>query len=190
MATPKYLTHAEVLKVLEAAKRTSTRDWLVVLLGYRYGLRAQELASLALESIKGGVIRVERLKGSDTTTDPITSDSNPLLNVQAALSAYLSERAAETSQFLFVSRLGSGLSRRSIFNIVEDAAFHAGIEEGRRHPHLLKHSIAVTLRKSGASIEVIAKTLGHRDYNTTYKFYAHVDRSECQSAVAAAFARA
>ncbi|MGA8036731.1 MAG: tyrosine-type recombinase/integrase [Candidatus Acidiferrales bacterium] len=189
MATPKYLAHWEVLKVLEAAKRTSTRDWLVVLLGYRYGLRAQELASLTLESIKGGVIRVERLKGSDNTTDPITSDSNPLLNVQAVLSAYLSERAAETSQFLFVSHLGSGLSRRSVFNIFEDAAFHAGIEAGRRNPPILKHSLCVTLRKSGASIETIAKTVGHRSYETTFRYYAHVDRAECQSAVAAAFAQ-
>jgi integrase/recombinase XerD len=190
MATIKYLNHSEVLKVLQAAKESSTRDWLIVLLGYRFGLRAQELASLTLDNVKDGVLTVARLKGSEQTADPIVADANPLLDAKAALAAYLTERAEDTTQFLFASRLGSGLSRRAIFNVFEDAAFRAGIEAGRRNPHILKHSLCVTLRKAGASIETIAKTVGHKDYNTTYRYYAHVDRAECQSAVAAAFAAA
>src|SRR5580698_7977331 len=130
MTTIKYLTHEEVLKVLAAAKQSSTRDWCIVLFGYRFGLRAQELASLTLANVKDGALDVQRLKGSERTTDPLMADANPLLDAKAALSAYLAEREDDTTQFLFASRLGSGLSRRSVFNIFEDAAFRAGIEAG------------------------------------------------------------
>lgn len=190
MAHTNYLTHHEMLAVLAAAKKVSIRNWCLVLLGYRFGLRSQELASLTLENVKGDVLDIQRLKGSDRTTDPITSDSNPLLDAKAALHAYLRSRKDETTQFLFVNRFGYGMTRRAVYNIFEDAAFQAGMAPDRRNAHLMKHSLCVTMRLAGAPIEVIAKTVGHKDYNTTYRAYAHVARNECQTAVGNAFASA
>ena len=91
--------------------------------------------------------------------------------------------------FLFTSRLGSGLKRRAIYDIFEDAAFHAGIEAGRRNIHIAKHTLGVTLRKAGVDLATIAKALGHRDPATTIKFYQHVDRNEVKAAVTSAFAQ-
>lgn len=188
--TPKYLTHAEMLKVLAVAKRVSVRNWVICLFAYRFGLRSQELASLTVDHVKAGFLALQRLKGSEFTSDEITSDPNPLLDVRAALAAWMMERERkhETSVFLFVSRLGCGMTRRAIFNVFEDAAAHAGIEAGRRNIHIAKHSLGVTLRKAGVDLATIAKTLGHKDPATTIRYYQHVDRDEVRAAVAGAFA--
>lgn len=189
MPTPKYLTHNEMLKVLAEAKRVSTRNWAICLFAYRFGLRSQELAGLTLDSVKDGVLNVQRLKGSEHTIDEITSDTNPLLDSKAALTAWMRERKDETSAFLFVSRLGYGMSRRAIFDIFYDAAFRAGIDKDRRNIHIAKHSLGVTLRKAGTDLATIAKTLGHKDPATTIRYYQHVDRNEVRVAVQGAFAR-
>ncbi len=191
MATPKYLTMQEMLRVLAEAKKASIRNWCLCLFAFRFGLRCQELASLTLENVASGVLDVQRLKGSEHTSDEITSDANALLDARAALSAWMRERtrAGETSCFLFVSRLGSGMTPRAVYNVFEDAAFHAGIDRDRRNVHIAKHSLGVALRKAGVDLATIAKALGHRDPATTIRFYQHVDRDEVKIAVTGAFAR-
>jgi len=121
----KYLELNEMLAVLQEAKKVSARNWAIVLFAFRFGLRASELAGLTLESVAGGYCDVQRLKGSEHTRQQITSDPNPLLDVKAALAAWMREREDSGSMFLFTSRLGSGMTRRAIYNIFEDAAFHA-----------------------------------------------------------------
>jgi len=189
MATPKYLNMNEMLAVLAEAKKESTRNWAVCLFAFRFGLRCQEIANLTLDSVKSGVLDIQRLKGSEHTVDEITSDPNPLLDAQAALAAWMRERnrAGETSIFLFVSRLGSGMTPRAIYNIFEDAAYRAGIDSARRNIHIAKHSLGVALRKAGVDLATIAKTLGHKDPATTIRYYQHVDRDEVKVAVQSAF---
>jgi site-specific recombinase XerD len=189
MATPKYLNMNEMLAVLAEAKRESMRNWAICLFAFRFGLRCQEIASLQTLHVKDGVLEVKRLKGSEHTVDEITSDPNPLLDAQAALSAWIRERTrkGETSVFLFVSRLGSGMTPRAIYNIFEDAAYRAGIDAERRNIHIAKHSLGVCLRKAGVDLATIAKTLGHKDPATTIRYYQHVDRDEVKIAVTNAF---
>jgi hypothetical protein len=62
------------------------------------------------------------LKGSEHTRQAITTDANPLLDVKACLAAYLKQREDTGSIFLFTSRLGSGMTRRAIHNVFENAA--------------------------------------------------------------------
>ncbi len=189
--TPKYLTLTEMLTVLSEAKKTSIRNWCICLFAFRFGLRCQELASLTLENVANGVLDVQRLKGSEHTVDEITPDANELLDARAALSAWMRERTreGETSCFLFVSRLGSGMSPRAVYNIFEDAAYRAGIDANRRNIHIAKHSLGVTLRKAGVDLATIAKALGHKDPATTIRYYQHVNRDEVKVAVTGAFAR-
>ena len=189
MSTIPYLTMLEMLKVLAEAKKVSNRNWCLALFAFRFGLRATELSLMSLEDVKDGQCDVRRLKGSEHTRDEITSDPNPLLDAKKALAAWLRERQDTGSVFLFTSRLGSGLKRRAIYDIFEDAAFHAGIEAGRRNIHIAKHTLGVTLRKAGVDLATIAKALGHRDPATTIKFYQHVDRNEVKAAVTSAFAQ-
>ena len=140
----KYWQPTELIAVLAAARKESTRNHLIVLLAYKNGLRASEVAGLKLTDVAHGRCDVHRLKGSDHTNQPLESHENPLLDEKRALAAYLRERPDTSSVFLFVSefgpRCGSGLSRQSIHNIFQDAAAAALIEPGRRHPHCAKHT--------------------------------------------------
>lgn len=163
----KYWQTNELIKVLAEAKKESARNHLIVLLAYKHGLRASELVNLKLTDVSHNRCDVKRLKGSEHTNQPLESNANPLLDEKQALAAYLRVRPDTTSIFLFVSefgsRCGSGLSRRSIHNIFEDAAAAAGIEPGRRNPHCAKHTLGTLLYKGGADILVIKKLLGHKD---------------------------
>jgi integrase len=60
-----FLTPVETLAVLKVAKQRSTRDWAMILLAYRHGLRASEVRRVKLADIdlKAGSISIRRLKG-------------------------------------------------------------------------------------------------------------------------------
>jgi integrase len=72
-STMTYLSCEEVLSVLKAARARSVRDWAMVLVAYRHGLRASEVCGLKLSDVnpKDQTIRVARLKGSMLTTQPM-----------------------------------------------------------------------------------------------------------------------
>ena len=190
MDTIKYLEMNEMLNVLAQAKKVSARNHAIVLFAFRFGLRASELSSLKLADVEGGYCDVRRLKGSEHTRQAITSDPNPLVDAKATLAAWLHEREDTGSMFLFTSRLGSGMTRRAIYNIFEDAAFHAGIEAGRRNIHICKHSLAVNLRKRGVPVDIVQKALGHARPETTIKFYYHTSQDEATTAIQNALAAA
>ncbi len=119
------------------------------------------------------MIDVYRLKGSLHTVQPLASHANPLLDEPAVLKAWLRERGqgdALGSRILFNSRQGSALSRRQIYNLFEDVAIRAGIEKGRRNPHILKHSLAGNLLRGGASVAYVQIALGHRDAKNTLRY--------------------
>jgi integrase/recombinase XerD len=183
----KYLEINEMLAVLAEAKKVSARNWTIVVFAFRFGLRASELSTLTLANVEGGYCDVQRMKGSDHTRQQIVSDSNPLLDVKAALAACLREREDTGSVFLFVSRLGSGMTRRALYNVFEDAAFHAGIDAGRRNIHICKHSLAVNLRKRGVPVDIVQKALGHADPATTLRYYYHTSQDEATTAIQNAF---
>lgn len=65
-STMTYLTPDEILAALKAARQRSVRDWAMILLAYRHGLRASEVCDLKLSEIdlKAGSISIRRLKGS------------------------------------------------------------------------------------------------------------------------------
>src|SRR5882672_4451804 len=128
MDSIKYLELNEMLNVLAEARKKSVRDHAIVLFAFRFGLRASELSMFKLSDVADGYCDVQPLKGSEHTRQAIMSDSNPLLDTKAVLSTYLRTRPDDGSLFLFTSRLGSGMTRRAIYNVFENAAFQAGIE--------------------------------------------------------------
>jgi type 1 fimbriae regulatory protein FimB len=215
MSTFKYWTPDELLKVLAEARKASPRNHLIVLLGYKHGLRASEIARLRLKDVASGRLDCKRLKGSLHTNRPLESDDNVLLCEKRALAAYLSERPTDGSPFLFVSRLSvkareraanrrtdadrwgndvdrtaRGISRDAIAEIFEDATFRAGIEPGRRNPHCAKHSLGAHLYRAGVDTFALQQILGHRDAKST-AVYAGVTQDEAhvkaRSAISAIF---
>src|SRR5882757_718332 len=85
-----YLTADEILSVLKVARAESVRDWLMILLAYRHGLRANEVTSLRITDIRDGSIDIKRSKNSLRTVQPLENfRGESLLNEKVGVSAWL-----------------------------------------------------------------------------------------------------
>jgi integrase/recombinase XerD len=74
---------------------------------------------------------------------------------------------------LFLNAQGGALTRAGAFLILRRLAATAGLEPGRVHPHLLRHSFATHLLEGGADLRSVQEMLGHADLATT-ELYTHV----------------
>jgi integrase/recombinase XerD len=74
---------------------------------------------------------------------------------------------------LFLNARGGPLTRAGAFLILRKLADRAGLEPGRVHPHLLRHSFATHLLEGGADLRSVQEMLGHADLGTTER-YTHV----------------
>src|ERR1019366_97840 len=138
------LTPQEMLDLLKAARKRSPRDWAMILMAYRHGLRASEVCGIKLADmdLKAGSISIRRLKGSLHTIQPIYQHcGHPLLDETAAIRAWLRKRSADGSDYLFTSQKGGKLSRIQFFRVFRMVAEVAGLPAEKRHPHVLKHSL-------------------------------------------------
>jgi integrase len=178
------LTPQETLALLKAARKRSTRDWAMILLAYRHGLRASEVCGIKLPDIdlKAGSISIRRLKGSLHTIQPLYQHrGQPLLDETAALRAWLRKRPADGSDYLFTSQKGGKLSRIQFFRVFQTIAESVGLPQEKRHPHVLKHSLASHLVAGNANLALIRQALGHRSINSTM---VYIGTSDAQAAEA------
>jgi type 1 fimbriae regulatory protein FimB len=109
------LSPEEMLALLKTARNRSTRDWAMILLAYRHGLRASEVCGLKLADIdlKAGSISIRRLKGSLQTVQPLYQHrGQPLLDETTAVRAWLRKRRADGSDYLFTSQKPEGRKTR------------------------------------------------------------------------------
>ena len=158
------LTPQEILDLLKVARKRSTRDWAMILLAYRHGLRASEVCGLKLADLdlKAGSISIRRLKGSLHTIQPLHQHrGQPLLDETAAVRAWLRKRPADGSDYLFTSQKGGKLDRTQFFRNFQAVAKSAGLSVEKRHPHVLKHSLASHLVAGNANLALIWQALGH-----------------------------
>jgi len=176
----KYLKPNELLKVLAEAKKHGIRELAMFCLAYHHGLRSSEICKLLLADIKDGTIDVRRLKGSLHTIQPLKSHDNPLLNERAILSAYMRSRPDTGSQFLFVSRLGSGMTRQAIYHLFSRISIRAGV--GQKGSHCLKHSLGRHMIEHGVSIAHIQQMLGHADLKATARYLSISQEDAAQAA--------
>ena len=177
VSVPHYLSPAEVAHVLSATSRSTARgrrDYAILLLLARLGLRAGEVILLGLDDIRwrSGEV-VVRGKGG-------IADRLPLLrDVGEALAAYLrSGRHAGASRRLFLRSIPPhvGLTGPAAIGHIVRAAFaRAGIRRtSRGAAHIFRHSLASGMIRRGASLAEIAEVLRHRSQDTT-AIYAKVD---------------
>lgn len=125
-----YLEPAEVLAVLKSAKAKGAREFAMVLLAYKHGMRASEICNLRVNDVdlRNGNVVVERLKGSLRTTQALTEHrGEPLLNEVKALRDWLRKRPNDGSDFLFTSQKGGRLDRSQFFRLFRAAAAAAGL---------------------------------------------------------------
>ncbi|MEO8035257.1 MAG: site-specific integrase [Acidobacteriota bacterium] len=163
-----YLTKAEVEVFFTAIPVTSTRDRLLFDMIYRFGLRRSEAALIRRDHLKDGRIWITRLKGGISGEYPIHPATRRLLWT------YLSERGEDGLPYLFVSRQSDiwPMSPSTIYGLFRRYAVLAELAPDRRHPHVLRHSIAVHLMNAGWDVSDVQDLLGHRDIASTMIYAA------------------
>jgi site-specific recombinase XerD len=167
---------------------TSIRDWAMILLAYRHGLRASEVCGIKLADLdlKSGSISIRRLKGSLHTTQPLYQHrGQPLLDETNAVRTWLRKRAADGSDFLFTSQKGGKLGRTQFFRNFQTVAKSAGLLVEKRHPHVLKHSLASHLIAGNVNLALVRQALGHRSINSTMQYVGTSDRQAAEATQAA-----
>lgn len=172
---PKGIDPQEVRQVLKSCDRrtaTGRRDYAVLLLLARLGLRAGEVASLTLEDIdwEAGEITV-RGKGPRLDRLPLPPD------VGEALVAYLCRRKHCATRRVFVTMrapVRELSAHGTVGCIVERALMRAGLNPPHKGAHVLRHTLAIDMLRRGASLSEIGELLRHRRLDTT-AIYAKVD---------------
>ena len=173
---PKYLSPDQVERVLGTCNRqtaTGRRDYGILLLLARLGLRAGEVVSLQLDDVdwRAGELLV-RGKG-------LLHDRMPLpVDVGEALTSYLRmDRPLCKTRRVFVCMKAprSGFAGPSTLStIVRRALDRADLHPALRGAHVLRHSLATTMLRSGASMNEIGEILRHRTPSAT-EIYAKLD---------------
>ena len=183
-----HLEPAEVLDVLSAAKARGAREWSMIVVAYKHGLRASEVCNLRLDDVdlKNGSIMVDRLKGSLRTTQAVTEHrGEPLLNELKALREWIRQRPVDGSDFLFVSQKGGRLDRTQFFRLFQSVAASAGLPPEKRHPHALKHSIASHLVSANVNLALVKQQLGHKSIGSTMRYVMTTDQQASKATTSA-----
>ena len=164
----KALTPQEMQKVLKVASE-SKRNHSMILLGFLHGMPASEVCNLKMSDVdmKNGQVTIRRLKGSLTTTQPLTEMvGQPLLSEKRVLRAWLAERR-DPSDYVFTSQKGGRLDRSAFHRLFADIAERAGIDADRRHVHVLKHSLGFALVSANVNLAAVKVALGHKNIGST-----------------------
>jgi site-specific recombinase XerD len=173
---PKHLSASAVERVLESCNletATGRRDYAILLLLARLGLRAGEVIRLKLEDIDWDNALIAICgKGGHRTQLPLPMDVG-----QAIVSYLHRDRSHSSSRSLFIRAYAplTGLSRaNTIAKIVQGALERAGVESARKGAHLLRHSLATSMLRNGASLGEIGEVLRHKSPDST-AIYAKVE---------------
>lgn len=172
---PKRLEPGQVRALLDECDRSTVvgrRDFAVLMLLARLGLRAFEVAGLSLDDIdwRAGEI-VVRGKHGRADRLPLPAD------VGEAIVSYLQDgRPASALGRGVLCRVRAphrSVSRPGVSKIVSDAGLRAGL--GRVGAHQLRHTLASEMLRAGGSLPEIGQVLRHQHPQTT-AIYAKVDR--------------
>jgi integrase/recombinase XerD len=172
---PRTLSPGEAERLIEAANGVTPRalrDGALVELLYGAGLRVSEAVGLE----RAGIDLDERLvrcvgKGGKERVVPIGRRAAEALRRYLSRGRPFLDRRHRPE--LFLNSRGGPLTRAGAFLILRKLAERAGLEPGRVHPHLLRHSYATHLLEGGADLRSVQEMLGHADLATT-ELYTHV----------------
>jgi integrase/recombinase XerC len=196
---PDYLEPEEMGRLLAAPSlRTADgqpsaqglRDKAILELLYASGMRVSELTNLDLRD-------VDRQRGQILVTGKGDKERLVLIGEPAtrALNRYVAEGRPQyvkagrpVPAALFLSRLGTRLSDRSIQMLLKKYGQQAGIETDVT-PHVLRHTFATHMLNGGADLRVVQELLGHSLLSTT-QVYTHVSQNRAREVYLRAHPRA
>lgn len=180
---PKTLSESQVDLLLAAPDLTTPgglRDKAMLETLYATGLRVTELISLKTFhlALNEGFVRVVEGKGGKDRIVPLGGEAVHWLE------RYLLEGRPELlkgrlDDAVFITRLGSAMSRQAFWQLVKKYAQQQDIQVPLS-PHVLRHAFATHLLNHGADLRVVQMLLGHADISTT-QIYTHVARERLKS---------
>lgn len=172
---PDYLSQEEIDKLFATISESDIyelRDKTIFELLYSCGLRISEAVELLASDVDfdNRFLKIKG-KGNKERLVPVGKEALRLLK------KYIKESRLEilgtrSSDFLFISKKGSMLNRRSVWRLLKGHVERTGINKNIT-PHTLRHSFATHLIERGADLRTVQELLGHTDISTT-QVYTHV----------------
>lgn len=179
-----HMSEAAVEAVINAPD-TSTlkglRDMFLMLLLFKTGARIGELLSVKLRDIKFGASPSITLYGKGSKARIVPLRNNTMEHLRSYISIFHPDESVISEQFLFYvvrnqakKRMTEDNARDLIhkYGIIARASCSEVPENV--HPHLFRHSCAMSLYRSGVHLTLVSQWLGHSNLETTL-IYAHAD---------------
>jgi integrase len=175
---PSVYSRAELESALAAVDRTKSvgqRDYAIMMLLTRYGMRVGDIVALAIGSVDFGNGRIEFVQ--EKTGNPLTL---PLLpEVASALEAYIRggrPDAGYDNLFLRAKAPHAPLTGPAVHHITTKYLKLGGVDiAGRKHgPHSMRSSLATAMVNGGGGYDLARRTLGHSDPDSI-RHYARLD---------------
>ena len=165
-----YLTRDEVAALLRSAKKSprhGARNYAMILIAYRHGMRASELVNLRVSDVdlSSGTIYCRRAKGSRSSLHPMKTDE------VAALEKVLARRELPASDYVFQSERSEKMSRSAFWRIVAKAGERAELPV-KAYAHQLRHACGYYLANKGCDLRLIQDYLGHKQIQNTVRYTA------------------
>lgn len=176
---PKHLTLEESMKFLVTIGGVhKDRDFCIMTIFLNCGLRLSELCGLNFKDISENSIRVVG-KGNK---ERIVYLNEACVN---ALNAYLKVRSngeVKDKNALFISRLKTRISPKTVQWIVKSNLEKAGLAGKGLSTHKLRHTAATLMyQHGGVDIRVLQEILGHESLSTT-EIYTHISSTQLENA--------
>lgn len=148
----------------------SLRNLLIVELLYTCGIRRAELVNLKVEDVDEQTLTLRVFgKGKKERIIPLIPSTNSLLK------CYISQREEFFSEhptpYLILTAKGEQIYPKLVERVVKEMLKNAGVN-GKRNPHVLRHTFATHLLDNGADLLSIKEMLGHSSVGTT-QIYTH-----------------
>jgi len=179
---PNVLSASDVERLLnkpDTKDSIQIRDKAILELMYATGMRVSEVVSLKVNDIDLdlGILKCHG-KGGKERILPIGSKACQVLALYLKNTRPSLDKKDSVS-WLFLTRLGEGISRQSIWKIIRKYAIRCNIKKTVT-PHTFRHSFATHLLERGADLRIVQELLGHADISTT-QVYTHMNRERLKS---------
>lgn len=158
---PRILSKMEYRALRDVAKE-DIRTYAIVEILLQTGMRIGELASLKIKDIGEKSIKVPKYGKNPEREIPIVK------SVKKAIDDYLKIRPQSNEEKLFITRTGKPLLIRNIRQIIDRCFKEVGIEKATVND--LRNTFIAHQLQNGASIDYIAKLVGHRRLSSTERF--------------------
>lgn len=185
---PKHLTLDESIALLETVRSDLNnpyreRDYAILVLFLNCGMRLSELAGISMNDIDTEMRSLRVIgKGAKERIVYLNDACRGAVNMYLPKrNAMLREGAPESA--LFLSRLGSRISVKTIQHLVKKHLAEAGLGNRDLSTHKLRHTAATLMYQTGeVDIRVLKEILGHEQLNTT-QIYTHVSNAGMEQAI-------